>query len=139
MRLAVYFARRWRKRGKMAEPTSTADLLDLKMMPAWANEPTRTNDYADFEGEEVDRGFDRRGSRPPRDRKPRPRRPEGRDPRGGRPERKSAPGRRDDRRDDRPREPQQPVVSHVAVRFLPHPAAFESVVAQIKSASITYS
>ena len=38
----------------MASPTTTEDLLDLKMLPAWANEPARANDYADFEGEDAD-------------------------------------------------------------------------------------
>ncbi|MGZ5004709.1 MAG: hypothetical protein ACXWG7_04010 [Chthoniobacterales bacterium] len=124
----------------MAEPTTTADLLDLKMMPAWVNEPARSNDYADFEGEAVERSFERRGPRPSHDRKPRGRRPEGREQRGGkRPDRKRAPERKDDRREDqRPREPQRDL-SHITVRFLPHAAAFESVVAQIKSGSITYS
>ena len=131
----------------MAEPTPAVDLLDLKMMPAWVNEPNRTNDYADFEGEDGERQFDRRGSRPSRerDRKPRAPRPGGRDQRGGgkRPDRSRRPERteqrRDHQRDDsRPREA-QPDLSHVAVRFIPHAAAFESVVAQIKSGSITYS
>ncbi len=131
----------------MAEPTTTADLLDLKMMPAWVNEPARTNDYADFEGEETGRQFERRGPRPPRDRKPRSRRPEGREKRDGkRPDRKGGPERKGLRRDDRgghhedrrPREPQRDL-SHIVVRFLPHAAAFDSVVAQIKSGSITYS
>ena len=35
------------------------DLLDLKFLPAWVNEPSRPNDYANFEGEEVE---DRRGA-----------------------------------------------------------------------------
>ncbi len=129
----------------MAEPSPEVDLLDLKMMPAWVNEPTRANDYADFQGEEVERQFDRRGSGPPRDRKPRVRRPEGRDQRGGpkRPDRKRGPERRDERPDGRREEHRphetQPVISNVTVRFIPHAPAFESVVAQIKSGSITYS
>ena len=127
----------------MAEPTPAIDLLDLKMMPAWVNEPTRTNDYADFAGEEVERGFDRRSPRPPRDRKPRAHRVEGRDKRDGkRPERKAhRHDHREKRSDSRERAPREPHrdLSHIGVRFLPHTAAFDSVVAQIKSGSITYS
>ena len=47
----------------MAPPTTNEDLLDLKMMPAWANEPPRPNDYANFEGEDQDSG-QRRSDRP---------------------------------------------------------------------------
>ena len=47
----------------MAAPTTNEDLLDLKMMPAWANEPARPNDYANFEGEDADSG-QRRSDRP---------------------------------------------------------------------------
>ena len=56
----------------MSEPSTPADLLDLKMMPAWVNEPTRTNDYANYQGED-ERSFDRerRGPRPGRDSRPR--------------------------------------------------------------------
>ena len=46
----VYIDGRWRKRGVMSEDSTPADLLDLKMMPAWVNEPARTNDYADHHG-----------------------------------------------------------------------------------------
>ncbi len=131
----------------MASPTETPDLLDLKLMPAWVNEPARANEYADFEGEDyapMDR--DRRGgggdsrSRRPKSRDPRSSGP--RDPRAGgkRPEsrgpRREGPGPRDDRRP--PREAPLPL-PEVGVRFLPHPPAFESVIAQIKSATITYS
>ena len=38
----------------MPSPTPTEDLLDLRMLPSWANEPARPNDYANFEGEEAD-------------------------------------------------------------------------------------
>src|SRR5436305_1199880 len=39
----------------MPSPTPTEDLLDLRMLPSWANEPARPNDYANFEGEEAAR------------------------------------------------------------------------------------
>ena len=37
----------------MSAPAPPDDLLDLKLLPAWVNEPARPNDYADFEGEEL--------------------------------------------------------------------------------------
>jgi hypothetical protein len=135
----------------MASPTTNEDLLDLKMMPAWANEPAGPNHYADFEGEdpETDR---RRGDRPrnrdrnrERDRDRRGPRPADRQDRRGPKREDRARGPRPDggRRDrepqrDRPREaPLEPLA--VNVRFLPHARAFENVIAQIKSAPVAYS
>lgn len=128
----------------MAPPTTTEDLLDLKMMPAWANEPARPNDYANFEGEDADSGQrrsdrprsrdrDRRGPRKPDRRDDRPKR-DGRGPRS-RPEG----GRRDHgpQREHRPEAPPEPLA--VNVRFLPHARAFENVIAQIKSSPVAYS
>ena len=128
----------------MPSPTPTEDLLDLRMMPAWANEPARPNDYADFEGEEADQSG-RRHDRPrnrDRDRERRgPRKPDGRK---DRPNRDRRPPRSPDARGDhgQPRErgpeiPAEPLA--VTVRFLPHQKAFENVSAQIKSAPIAYS
>ncbi len=141
----------------MSSPTTTEDLLDLKLLPAWVNEPARPNDYANFEGED-ERSYDRGGQRPgrsggdrerraPRSRDPRgpqsreSRGPQSRDPRsrGPRPDRRG-PGRADDRgRDDRRERPApiQPIA--VTVRFIPHEPAFNSVIAQIKSGSVAYS
>ncbi len=143
----------------MSAPTDSPDLLDLKMMPAWVNEPARTNEYADYEGE-TDQGMERRGRGPQRDRDSRPRRPGGP---GGRPggqqrdrnrrpdqrgperrgpgpdrgeRREGGPRRMDDRRPPREALPPLP---EVGIRFLPHPAAFDSVIAQIKSGTVTYS
>ena len=130
----------------MSAPTKPPDLLDLKMMPAWVNEPARTHDYANYEGETERPSFPREGRGPQRGRDQRPRGPkrEGRDPR----ESSRRPGprrpdnrpteRRDDRRPPAPA-PQPMVLPDVAVRFIPHPPAFESVIAQIKSGSVTYS
>lgn len=124
----------------MSSETTPADLLDLKMLPAWASEPARTNDYADFQGEDFspndrrDRGRDDR-----RERRPRP--PQSRD--GGREgkDRRPRPERR--REDDRPQQPQrerEPVtLPAVAVRFLPHPPAFTNVAEQIKNGTVAYS
>ena len=120
----------------MSAPTPPADLLDLKMMPAWVNEPARTNDYADFKGEE-ERSFEREGRGPRRGGEQRARSPK---PRERRDDRKRPEGRRPERRMESqpPREAPAPL-PQAAVRFVPHPRAFESVVAQIKSDVITYS
>src|SRR6478609_2876504 len=91
------------------------DLLDLRMLPAWANEPARPNDYANFEGEEAD-SRDRRSDRPRnRDRDGRgPRRPDqrreqrpGRDSRS-RPPHHAKPERRDHGGPPRDRRPEAP-------------------------------
>jgi hypothetical protein len=128
----------------MPSPTPTEDLLDLRMLPAWANEPARSNDYADFEGEEAD-SAGRRHDRPrnrDRDRERRgPRKPERR---RDRPDRDRQPSRGPDgRRDHGPERERRPEIPHeplaVTVRFLPHQKAFENVIAQIKSAPIAYS
>jgi hypothetical protein len=112
------------------------------MLPAWANEPARPKDYADFEGEEAEPSG-RRHDRPRnRDRERRgPRKPERRK---DRPERDRRPSRGPDGRRDHgePRE-RRPEIHHeplaVTIRFLPHQKAFENVIAQIKSAPIAYS
>ena len=128
----------------MPSTPPTEDLLDLRMLPAWANEPARPNDYADFEGEDAD-PTGRRHDRPPRnrdrDRERRgPRKPDGRKDRPDRNRDRRAPDPRRDRgpqRDRRPEIPFEPLA--VNVRFLPHQKAFENVIAQIKSAPIAYS
>src|ERR1051326_3817289 len=128
----------------MPSPTPTDDLLDLRLLPAWANEPARPNHYADFEGEEPEppgRRHDRQRNRN-RDRDRRgPRKPERRKDRSDRERRPPRP--HDSKRDHGgPRErraeiPAEPLA--VGIRFLPHQRAFESVVAQIKSVPIAYS
>lgn len=129
----------------MASPTTTEDLLDLKMLPAWVNEPARPNDYANFEGEDPAASERRPGQQRNRDRDRR--RPPERDPRArqqrdqrsrrprsdqARPERPS-----DAHREHRPLAIVEPVAA--TVRFLPHRRAFDSVIAQIKSGSVAYS
>jgi hypothetical protein len=132
----------------MASPTTNEDLLDLKMMPAWANEPAQANHYANFEGEDADAG-QRRSDRPRnrnRDRDQRgPRKPDRRDERPKRDGRGPGPRSRPDggRRESGPQRERRPEVQleplAVTVRFLPHTRAFENVIAQIKSAPIAYS
>src|SRR3954454_21701235 len=102
----------------MASPTPTEDLLDLKMLPAWASEPAGQHNYADFAGEDADarprlpdgrqnrdRGDrDRRVPRPARDRNERS--PQ-RDDRSRRPRRRE---NRPDRPTDRRRDPDGQVI-----------------------------
>jgi hypothetical protein len=128
----------------MASPTPTEDLLDLRMLPAWANEPARPNDYANFEGEEADSGGRRQDRPRNRDRERHgPRKPERRNDQPGRDRDRRPPRSQDARRDHgparerRPEIPPEPLA--VTVRFLPHQKAFENVIAQIKSAPIAYS
>lgn len=130
----------------MPAPTPTEDLLDLRMLPAWANEPARPNEYSDFQGEEGDAGDrrtrrdrERRGPRRDDKRKDRP----GRDGGSRRPQdakRGRGPQRERERGPERERRPEvaaEPLA--VAIRFLPHQRAFENVIAQIKSSPIAYS
>src|SRR5207237_2113921 len=99
----------------MPPETTPADLLDLKLLPAWVNEPARPNDYSNFQGDaeqaprrdggrpDRNRDHDRRAPRPrdksgPRSRDDRPRRP--------RPERSEGPHGNDRPRE---REKQEPI------------------------------
>src|SRR5256885_1801266 len=128
----------------MPPPTPTEDLLDLRMLPSWANEPARRNDYANFEGEEADptgRRHDRPRNRDRERERRGPRKPERRK---DRPDRDRRPTRAQDaQRDHGQQRERRPEVHHeplaVTVRFLPHQKAFENVIAQIKSAPIAYS
>lgn len=129
----------------MPSPAPTEDLLDLRMLPAWANEPARPHDYADFEGEEADKTDRRPDRQRNRDRHRRgPRRPEHS---GRRKEHDHRDGRsrhpgdaKPDRGPARDRRPETPVAPlAVTIRFLPHQRAFENVIAQIKSGNVAYS
>jgi hypothetical protein len=133
----------------MSSPTTNEDLLDLKLLPAWVNEPVRANEYSHYEGED-ERSYERGGQRPNRggDRERRPPRsrdsrgPQSRDqgPRRPRPDRPGGRRPAEDRRghdERRERPPVQPIA--VTVRFIPHLPAFNSVIAQIKSGSVAYS
>jgi hypothetical protein len=126
----------------MPAPAPSEDLLDLRMLPSWANEPSRPNEYANFEGDDFD---------PSRERPDRPRRRDrDRQDRRGPDRSKERPNRdsrsrppRDSRPDRRPQRAPRPEIApeplEVAIRFLPHQRSFESVVAQIKSSSVAYS
>src|SRR3954471_25024488 len=128
-------------------PSTPEDLLDLKLLPSWVNEPARPNHYADFEGEDP-RAFERGGGRSDRGRDRDRRGPQTRERRPSQPRDQRSGGPRADRgrgprrpereqREHRPSETVPPVA--VTVRFLPHPRAFESVVAQLKSGPVAYS
>jgi hypothetical protein len=134
------------------------ELVDLKMLPAWVNEPAPTERYAQHQGEDH---ADRRS----RDRRPRDKRgPDRKRPRPSfdRPtskEKAAGPPRRHDRRppraQDRHRKDRQGSVNRqasasaartsdrplppIAVKFFPRVSAFENVFAQIKSGSVAYS
>jgi len=113
------------------------ELLDLKMLPAWVNEPAP-------EPSPVER--DRWARRTPRaDRKPPT--PNVERPTFKTDKQRDRPRRKRDRRSfprkDRHREeqhkPLQELASRISVRFLPRPPALESVVAQIKENPVAYS
>src|SRR6476659_9359129 len=130
-----------------------ADLLDLKLLPAWVKEPVEAKRYADVEGEhDYERPARHRGGMPTRrgGRSPlssdksrasvqRPisnatRHEVGRDRRSPRQQ-----DRRESPRREARSEGSQPVLPEVIIRFLPYSAPFENVVAQIKSGSVAYS
>ena len=120
------------------------ELVDLKMLPSWANEPAAAERYAHVDGEREDRhrGDERqpRGPRGPsskRDRRERPDR--GRDRKGG-PNRRESANRehRTEHRVERNREAQRPPPK-IEVKFLPRAAVTENVVTQIKENAVAYS
>jgi hypothetical protein len=122
----------------VAEPSiDLVDLADLKMLPAWVKEPSPAERYAQHEGEDEQRETRRekpfrRGKKPfPKDR--RTAKPVERDRR-----RRPQDRHRQHRRDNRPRPVEKPPPP-VTIKFLPHPPALESVIAQIKSDSVAYS
>jgi hypothetical protein len=140
-----------------SSPVEPAELLDLKLLPAWVKEPVEPKRYADVE-------LDHSPERPARHRRGAPTQRRRRSTldsgksRAGvqrpitkagkhearrhrfEPERHSA---RRGRRDDRLREEEHPSVTQtpleITIRFLPYSPAFENVVAQIKSGSVAYS
>jgi len=113
-----------------------ADLLDLKLLPAWVKEPVQTQTYARDQGAaESDRP--RAYQRPKQDRE-RKLKPPGRH---GPPRRvRDRPGKPAQDRDGQDRHKVSRMIAPpVAVRFLPRPAVFENVVAQIKENAVAYS
>jgi hypothetical protein len=113
-----------------------ADLLDLKLLPAWVKEPAQGRTYAPERGAaEGDRP--RAHQRPRQDRE-----------RKSRPLGRHSPSRRVRDRpgklaQDRPGQDRhkvsRPIAPPVTVRFLPRPPVFENVVAQIKEHAVAYS
>ncbi|HEU5313990.1 MAG TPA: hypothetical protein VFU08_09200 [Candidatus Udaeobacter sp.] len=141
-----------------SSPAGPADLLDLKLLPAWVKEPVEAKRYADAEGDhDPERPAPhRRGGMPTRrgrsstleshKSRARAQRPitkaseheAGRH--RSRPDRHSA---RPGRAENRPGGHEHLLVTRTPVqittRFLPYSPAFENVVAQIKSGSVAYS
>src|ERR1044072_5956358 len=137
-----------------ASPVEPADLLDLKLLPAWVKEPRATNHYDHHTGEDAhveQRGRDR-AVRPrdrsfrTQDRRGRPQRP-GPKPDGrhrDRTPKKEGHGRRDPGRVTNRRSPDRvaqapPKPFEGTIHFLPRQSVFENVIAQIKSGSVAYS
>jgi hypothetical protein len=139
-----------------APPVEAADLLDLKLLPAWVKERGATNDYDHYTGEEAPaekRSRGRDGSRRPKDRTFRSRerredtrrqtskldrRHQGRMPQKGGGRRRDSERVKDRRPSDHiPHSPPKPFEG--TIRFLPRQSVFENVVAQIKSGSVAYS
>ena len=139
-----------------SSPVEPADLLDLKLLPAWVKEPGEARKYENYTGEE-ESGARRAGRGAPRGKQKRRtpinreqasysdksragiqhptsnadrHRREGlrRNVRGG--ERRPDKGK--DRRSPNRRVPVPPTPPEIIIRFLPYSPAFENVVAQIK-------
>lgn len=136
-----------------APPAEPADLLDLKLLPAWVKEPGATKHYDHYtaeaapaqlrnrdRGRQKDRTFrsrERRGQT----QQPRPqpdRRDRGRMPKKGGARRRDSDRGRDRRSSDRVAQA-APKPFEGTIRFLPRQNVFENVVAQIKSSSVAYS
>ena len=135
-------------------PVEPADLLDLKLLPAWVKEPGATNHYDHYTGEEAPAGSrSRDGTGRHKDRKFRfrERRQDTQPPTStpdrrqrGRMSKKGGARRRDSDRANIRRSPDRvaqapPKPFEGTIRFLPRQNVFENVVAQIKSGSAAYS
>src|SRR5262249_15492343 len=137
-----------------AQPVEPADLLDLKLLPAWVKEPGATKHYDRYTGEEAPaelRSRDRGGRQKDRTFRSRERRGQTQHP-GPQPDRRDRGGRskkggvrrrdsdrgRDRRSSDRVAQA-VPKPFEGTIRFLPRQSVFENVVAQIKSGSVAYS
>ena len=113
-----------------------ADLLDLKLLPAWVKEPAQTRIYARDQGA-AQSHRPRARERPKQDRE-RKLRPPGHH--GSSRRVRDRTGKPAQDRDGQDRHNvSQLIVPLVAVRFLPRPAVFENVVAQIKENAVAYS
>jgi hypothetical protein len=137
-----------------ASPVESADLLDLKFLPAWVKESRATNHYDHYTAEEVpaeSRSRDRRGGHKDRkfgsrdgrqDKQHATSKPDRRH-RGTMPKKADARRRDSDRANYRrssdrvAQAPPKPFEG--TIRFLPRQSVFENVVVQIKSGSVAYS
>ena len=129
-------------------PVEPADLLDLKLLPAWVKEPADAGNYEHYTGEDerwdLRKERDRRGKRPTsKAQRPTSNR-RGMDPRGFKKVGRDRQAYRPQDRKESPRrearsEVARPALPEVTIRFLPYSAPFENVVAQIRSGSVTYS
>jgi hypothetical protein len=136
-------------------PVELDELVDLKMLPAWVHEPAPGERYSQHHGEDRPerrergrRDKNRRDSLRPRDSKTQSPPIDQRRPSGDRFRSQRRDRDRRQRRHDRPAFAEQRRNKHhlperplppIAVKFLPRPAALESVVAQIKSGTVAYS
>src|SRR2546425_139463 len=132
-----------------SSPVETADLLDLKLLPAWVKEPGGARDYERYTGEE-ESGVPKKGQGRPQHRKTKRRtsniqRPTSKGDRGQREGLRKKTGGSDRRsngdKNRRSLNRHVPITQtpQVTIRFLPYSPAFENVVAQIKSGSVAYS
>src|ERR1044072_1349369 len=118
-------------------PVEPADLLDLKLLPAWVKERADARDYQDYAGEDEQSHLrtqrDRRGKRPsPKRARPAPGR-KGREPRGfkhvGAHRRTHPPqDQRQSRRREDPPETARAAGQEVTIRFLSYAAPLQNVV-----------
>ncbi len=139
-------------------PVEPADLLDLKLLPAWVKERGEARNYERYTGEGESGGH--RAAQDRRRGKPKPRTSNSDKSRadiqhpassrrifGGRESKKVGRDRRERRgrsggHDRSSRDKHLPVTQaplEITIRFLPYSPAFENVVAQIKSGSVAYS
>jgi hypothetical protein len=136
-----------------APAVEAADLLDLKLLPAWVKEPGETKHYDHYTGEEPPAEHRSRDGRGRQDRRFRGRERRGdtqrpgskpdRRQRGRMPKKGGARYRDSDRARNRPSPERaahaEPKPFEGTIRFLPRQSVFENVVAQIKSGSVAYS
>src|SRR6266478_4372969 len=137
-------------------PVEPADLLDLKLLPAWVKEPAEARNYAHYTGKE-ESGVQKKGRGRPQHRKTKHRRsnfdksrtgiqpPTSKADRGHREGLRKTTGRRNRHtrgvtdRSSRDEHLQATRTPSVTIRFFPYSPAFENVVVQIKSGSVAYS
>src|SRR5262245_3193393 len=137
-----------------APPVEPADLLDLKLLPAWVKEPGAPNHYDHHTGEEApaeSRSRERTGRHKDRKFRSREQRQDTQHPTSklggrhrGRMPKKGGARRRDSDRAHIRRSPDRvaqapPKPFEGTIRFLPRQSVLENVVAQIKSGSVAYS